>query len=234
MQISDLIVTPTYLITLPISKKKLKFRPFLVKEEKILLQIKETEDNSVLLVENVFNIINACIFNALEVRTLSLTDFEFLFLNIRTKSESSKINFKTECSHCQAENLVSVSIDDLKTKINSEVENPIKLSDNLFIEMQYPATEDILEQIDDKNIDVIKLAKACIKAFIHNDEHLPVTKDTSDEVMNFLECLTTEQFRKFKNFIDNLPTNYIPINFNCVSCGKENKDKLEGLTNFFI
>jgi hypothetical protein len=86
----------------------------------------------------------------------------------------------------------------------------------------------------DDRIKFIKLLKSCIKSFIHNENILPVTKDTSDEVMNFLECLTTEQFKKFKYFIDNLPTNYIPIKFNCNSCGKENNEKLEGLANFFI
>lgn len=235
MQISDLITIPTYTVILPVSNQKVKFRPFLVKEEKVLLQIKETEENNTaLLLENVFNIVNECIYNAFDSKKLSVSDFEFLFLNIRTKSESSNINFRIKCEKCQEDNSLTVNIDDLKTDINQDVINPIKLSDVLYVEMKYPAAEDLIEQINNKNVDVIRLVKSCIKSFIHNDEILPVTPETSDSVMDFLDCLTTSQFSQLKIFIDNLPKNYIPIKFKCNSCGHENEEKLEGLANFFI
>lgn len=236
MQISNLITTPTYTTLLPASNQKIKFRPFLVKEEKVLLQIKETEENNItLLLENIFNIVNACIFNVIDAKSLPISDLEFLFLNIRAKSESSNINFIMKCIECQAENKITVSIDDLKTDIKKDIENTIQLSDELYVEMKYPAAEDLFEDFNNKgDIDVIKLVKSCIKSFIHNENIFPVTKETSDEVMTFLEDLTSAQFSKFRDFIDNLPSNYIPYEFTCKSCGKKHNEKLEGLSTFFM
>lgn len=230
MNIKDFIAIPEYSITLPISKQTIRYRPFLVKEQKVLLQIQETESDDSTKINNVLSVINECLFNEIDSRNLNITDFEILFLNIRAKSESSEMHFKAKCDHCQHENLTSINIGDLKTDIK-DVDNIIKINDKLFIEMKYP---DINSVLDIDNKDVVAMVKICIKSFILGDTVYHVEQNSSDDVMEFLDYLTTDQFKKLKEFIENIPQNYIPLKFKCNKCGEETDKKINGLMNFFI
>jgi len=229
-KLTDFLEVPKYKLTLPISKKEVNYRPFLVKEQRILLQAQEEKDEK-LIVNTILNVIEVCTFNELEINTLNITDFEYLFLNIRAKSAGTSINVTANCQHCKAQNDISLSIDEVKIKESTEViENPIKINDSLYITMQYPTANIILNA----ETDSIKIIKECIKSFIYGDSVFNVDSRTPDEIMEFLDMLSTEQLEKLKNFIESLPTLYLPAKFNCVNCKRDNEIKFESLIELFI
>jgi len=229
-KLTDFLEVPKYKLTLPISKKEVNYRPFLVKEQRILLQAQEEKDEK-LIVNTILNVIEVCTFNELEINTLNITDFEYLFLNIRAKSAGTNINVTANCQHCKAQNDISLSIDEVKIQESDKViENPIKINDSLYITMQYPTTNIILNA----ETNSIKIIKECIKSFIYGDSVYNVDSRTPDEIMEFLDMLSSEQLEKLKNFIESLPTLYLPAKFNCVNCKKDNEIKFESLIELFI
>lgn len=229
-KLTDFLEVPKYKLTLPISKREVNYRPFLVKEQRILLQAQEEKDEK-LIVNTILNVIEVCTFNELEINTLNITDFEYLFLNIRAKSAGTNINVTANCQHCKAQNDISLSIDEVKIQESDKViENPIKINDSLYITMQYPNANIILNA----ETNSIKIIKECIKSFIYGDSVYNVDSRTPDEIMEFLDMLSSEQLEKLKNFIESLPTLYLPAKFNCVNCKKDNEIKFESLIELFI
>lgn len=229
-KLTDFLEVPKYKLTLPISKREVNYRPFLVKEQRILLQAQEEKDEK-LIVNTILNVIEVCTFNELEINTLNITDFEYLFLNIRAKSAGTNINVTANCQHCKAQNDISLSIDEVKIQESDKViENPIKINDSLYITMQYPTANIILNA----ETNSIKIIKECIKSFIYGDSVYNVDSRTPDEIMEFLDMLSSEQLEKLKNFIESLPTLYLPAKFNCVNCKKDNEIKFESLIELFI
>lgn len=239
------IDVPIFTIDLPLSKQKVRYRPFLVKEEKILLMAMESNDEKT-VVDSIKQIINNCCLDEINVDDLPVLDFEFFFLNLRARSIGEISDLQYKCNNivknekgeektCNHVVKLQVNILDIKPEINPKHTNKIELTDKLGIVMKYPNFK-ILENITDGNEveKIIKIITNCID-FIYDEENIYYKKDISqEELLEFIEGMTREQFEKIQNFFDTIPKIKKDVEFKCGKCGYEEKIVVEGLQNFFV
>lgn len=236
------INTPITEIEQPSTGKKLKFRPFLVKEEKILMMANEGED-FVDKLNSVRQIINNCSLEELEVEKLPMFDIEYFFLKLREISVGNTIdvymkhpndvNKKNEkCEHKQT---VSIDLSNAKVVKNDKHTNKIKLDDTYSLEMEYPRIE-ILEKLKNFNVenvdDILRLVIECTKRLYTSEDVYNFKDYTQEEKFEFYGSLTQKQFSKLKEFFDTIPKIEISIDYTCQMCGEQESIKVNGLTSF--
>ena len=227
------IATPIYTLTIPSTKKKVKYRPFLVKEQKILILAMENEDQEQIL-DAITNTIKACLITKVDMATLALFDIEYLFLQIRARSISEEIEMRVTCAD-DGETTVDVKfmVDDVKVNFPKGHTNIIKLSDNLTIEMQYPDL-DYFTKINfmDEKVDEYELVAKCIKrVYVGEDDF---TSDSLDESKAWVEGLTNNQFEKIQSFFETMPTLRHVLKVKNPKTKVVNEVVLEGLSDFFV
>ncbi len=227
------IATPTYTLTIPSTKKKVKYRPFLVKEQKILILAMENEDQEQIL-DAITNTIKACLITKIDMTTLALFDIEYLFLQIRARSISEEIEMRVTCAD-DGETTVDVKfmVDDVKVNFPKGHTNIIQLSDDLTIEMQYPDL-DYFAKINfmDEKVDEYELVAKCIKrVYVGEDDF---TSDSLDESKAWVEGLTNNQFEKIQSFFETMPTLRHVLKVKNPKTKVVNEVVLEGLSDFFV
>ena len=227
------IATPTYTLTIPSTKKKVKYRPFLVKEQKILILAMENEDQEQIL-DAITNTIKSCLITKVDMATLALFDIEYLFLQIRARSISEEIEMRVTCGD-DGETTVDVKfmVDDVKVNFPKGHTNIIKLDDNLTIEMQYPDL-DYFAKINfmDEKVDEYELVAKCIKrVYVGEDDF---TSDSLDESKAWVEGLTNNQFEKIQSFFETMPTLRHVLKVKNPKTKVVNEVVLEGLSDFFV
>ena len=230
--------TPTYELEVPSTDEKIKYRPFLVKEEKILMIAMESKDNAQ-IVNAVKDIVSECTFNKLNIATMPMFDVEYIFLNIRAKSVGEISKLKILCP------------DDKKTYANAEVDltevqvqvdsdnhtNKIELTDSMGMIMTYPTidsfTETGIQTINAENmIDVI--SSCVLQIYEENGEKVYQAKDqTKKEMAEFIESMNTGQFKKVQAFFDTMPKLKHTIKVKNPKTKKSNDVTLTGLNDFF-
>jgi len=224
--------TPTYELTLPSSDKKIKFRPFLVKEHKILLTMSEAEDKEVARI--IRDLVDVCTFNNLNVSELPHFDIEYIFMNLRAKSIGETVNVVVNCE-CENKIETSFNIDNLKIEKPEGHSNKIMITDDIGIEMKYPNIEDVFNVFANNNDkDIFDLVISSIKGIYNSEEYWEAKDQTRQELEDFLFSLTKEQFSKLEVFFTSSPKIVQVIECDCPQCGKHNVSRLEGLQNFFI
>ena len=233
------IATPTYELELPSSGQKIKYRPFLVKEEKLLVLALESEST-----KEISNAIKSVLKNCIQTRgikveTLPTFDIEYLFLNIRGKSVGEEIEVNLIAPD-DGETSVSVkiNIDDIKVQTKEGHKKQIKLDDSLVMEMRYPS----LEQFIKSNFDFsgesgmdqsFELIATCIDK-IYSEEEVWTTADcTKKEITDFLEQMNTVQFKQIEKFFETMPKLSHEITFKNPKTGVESTVVMEGLSSFF-
>jgi len=229
------INVPTYELEIPSSKEKLTYRPFLVKEEKILLLAME-QDNENEMLAAVRQIIANCTYDKINIENLALFDLEYIFLRIRAKSvgEISKLQLLCEDDgETYAE--VEVNLEDVQVNFQDKHTNNITLSDDISLIMEYPQFNIIgLKEGDSETKYVFKLIKQSISQII-DGETIHERVDFSDkELDTFLESLTTEHFKDVQNFFETMPKLQHEVKFKNPKTKKQNKVTLEGLNSFFV
>ena len=227
------IATPIYTLTIPSTKKKVKYRPFLVKEQKLLILAMENEDQEQIL-DAITNTIKACLITKVDMATLALFDIEYLFLQIRARSISEEIEMRVTCGD-DGETTVDVKfmVDDVKVNFPKGHTNIIKLDDNLTIEMQYPDL-DYFAKINfmDEKVDEYELVAKCIKrVYVGEDDF---TSDSLDESKEWVEGLTNNQFEKIQSFFETMPTLRHVLKVKNPKTKVVNEVVLEGLSDFFV
>ena len=227
------IATPIYTLTIPSTKKKVKYRPFLVKEQKLLILAMENEDQEQIL-DAITNTIKACLITKVDMSTLALFDIEYLFLQIRARSISEEIEMRVTCGD-DGETTVDVKfmVDDVKVNFPKGHTNIIKLDDNLTIEMQYPDL-DYFAKINfmDEKVDEYELVAKCIKrVYVGEDDF---TSDSLDESKEWVEGLTNNQFEKIQSFFETMPTLRHVLQVKNPKTKVVNEVVLEGLSDFFV
>ena len=227
------IATPTYTLTIPSTKKKVKYRPFLVKEQKLLILAMENEDQEQIL-DAITNTIKACLITKVDMATLALFDIEYLFLQIRARSISEEIEMRVTCAD-DGETTVDVKfmVDDVKVNYPKGHTNIIKLDDDLTIEMQYPDL-DYFTKINfmDEKVDEYELVAKCIKrVYVGEDDF---TSDSLDESKEWVEGLTNNQFEKIQSFFETMPTLRHVLKVKNPKTKVVNEVVLEGLSDFFV
>ena len=227
------IATPTYTLTIPSTKKKVKYRPFLVKEQKILILAMENEDQEQIL-DAITNTIKSCLITKVDMTTLALFDIEYLFLQIRARSISEEIEMRVTCAD-DGETTVDVKfmVDDVKVNFPKGHTNIVKLDGDLTIEMQYPDL-DYFAKINfmDEKVDEYELVAKCIKrVYVGEDDF---TSDSLDESKAWVEGLTNNQFEKIQQFFETMPTLRHVLKVKNPKTKVVNEVVLEGLSDFFV
>lgn len=230
--------TPIYNLTIPSLDKVVKFRPFLVKEEKALLLAQQSEDPEVML-NTLQDIISGCIVDKIDVSSLAIFDIEYIFTQIRAKSVGEEVELLFKCGHCEDEKAkvkITFDLTNLKVEKNPEHTNKIVLFDNVGIVLKYPSIGIIkkLDNIQSGNYDdIFSVIIECID-YIFDDQEIYYAKETpKPELESFLNDLNTSQFAKIQAFFETMPKIKQDIDFVCPVCKAENHTTLNGLSAFF-
>jgi hypothetical protein len=233
------IATPTYELEVPSSKKKVKYRPFLVKEEKILIIAMESEDSNQ-IANAVKTVISNCILSrGVKVEELSTFDIEYLFLNIRGKSVGEEVEVLVTCPDDNETQVpTTINLDDIQVQVSEEHSRDIKLDDTLVLRMKYPSmTEFIKNNFSiggeigvDETFDLIS---SCIEQVYSEEESWSAADCTKKELSEFLEQLSSKQFKEIETFFDTMPKLSHIIKIKNPKTGVESEVVLEGLSAFF-
>ena len=230
------ITTPEFTTILPSTGERLSFRPFLVKEEKILLMAQEGKDKNEIQ-RAVINILEECIKTPVTIEDLPLFDIEWLFIQLRSKSVGEVIDLKikhVENKECLHLNPVEVNLEELEMTKDPKHTNIINITDDIGVTMRYPS----LKLVGDKNPEgldstaVFNLICDCVLNVFDKDQ---VYNDfTKEEIDKFVGDLDQKQLLKFMDFFKTMPKVEQTIKYKCEKCGQDVEHKLNGLVDFFI
>ena len=233
------IATPTYELELPSTGDTIKYRPFLVKEEKLLVIALESEDNKQ-ITNAIKAVIKACILTkGIKVETLPTFDIEFLFLNIRGKSVGEELEVNIICPDDETTQVpVTINLDDIEVQRNDDHTKQIKLDDNLMMELKYPSLEQFIKNnfdFDEKNAmdQSFDLISTCIDKIYNEDEVWAAADCTKKEVKDFLESMNSSQFKEIETFFETMPKLSHTIKVTNPNTKVESDVTLEGLASFF-
>ena len=233
------ISTPTYELTLPSSNRKIKYRPFLVKEEKILILAMESQDTKQ-IARAVKDVISKCILSkGIKVERLSTFDIEYLFLNIRGKSVGEQIEVMVTCPDDEKTQVpMSINIDSIKVQKDDDHSIDIKLDDVYTLRMKYPSLTEFIKNnfsaIDEMSVDdTFDLIASCIDQVYSEEESWASEECTKKELTTFVESLNSNQFKKDEKFFETMPKLSHTVKVTNPNTNVESEIKIEGLQNFF-
>ena len=233
------ITTPIYELEIPSIKKKIRYRPFLVKEEKILIIAMETEDAKQ-IANAVKTVISNCILTkGVKVDELSTFDIEYLFLNIRGKSVGETVEVLITCPDDGVTQVPrTINLDEIQVYISPEHTRDIKLDENLTMRMKYPSINEFIktnfnvsEEISAS--DTFDLITSCVEQVYSEEESWSAADFSKKEISEFIEQLTSTQFKEIEKFFETMPKLYHKIKIKNPKTEVESEVVLEGLTSFF-
>ena len=232
------INAPTYELTIPSSKRKIRYRPFLVKEEKILVIAMESNDIGD-IARAVKQVLGQCILTkGTKVDKLSTFDIEYLFLNVRGKSVGETVDIKVTCPDDGVTTVpVTVDLDAIQVTFDPEHDKDIILDDKLKMRMKYPSLDEFIKenfQVDNVGFEQsIEMIASCVDMIYSEDETWTSADFTQKEMVDFLEGLGSKQFKELEKFFTTMPKLTHEIKVKNPKTKKENTIKLEGLAAFF-
>ena len=231
------ISTPTYELTVPSTGKNIKFRPFLVKEEKILIIAMESQSDQQ-IAQAVNDVLSNCILTkGVKIDDLSTFDIEYLFLNIRGKSVGESVDVMITCPDDNETKVpVQINLDDIQIVKDDNHQRDIPLDDNLTMRMKYPAMGEFVKNnfsVDMQVDDTFDLVCSCIEQVFSEEESWAASDCTKKELHEFLEQLDSGQFKKIEQFFETMPKLSHTLNVTNPNTKVVNKIKLEGLNAFF-
>ena len=233
------IATPTYELELPSTGKKIQYRPFLVKEEKLLVIALESEDNKQITTA-IKAVLKACVLTkGIKVESLPTFDIEYLFLNIRGKSVGEELEVNIICPDDETTEVpVTIDLDDIQVQRDDAHSNKIKLDDTLMMEMKYPSLDEFIKSnfdFNDKNQmdQSFQLIASCIDKVYSEDEAWATADCTKKEVNEFLESMNSNQFKEIETFFTTMPKLSHTIKVKNPKTKVESEVVLEGLAAFF-
>jgi len=233
------IATPSYSLEIPSLKKEIKYRPFLVKEEKILIIAMESEDPKQ-IAEAVKTVINNCILTrGIKVEQLATFDIEYLFLNIRGKSVGETVDVLITCpDDGKTQVPVSINLDDIEISVNENHSRDIKLDDDLTLRMKYPSMNEFIKSNfgNDFNMsvdDTFSLIVSCMEQVYNEEESWSASDCTKKELSEFIEQLSSKQFKQVENFFSTMPKLSHTLKIKNPNTEVESEVLLEGLSSFF-
>ena len=233
------IATPTYELVLPSTEKTVRYRPFLVKEEKLLVLALESEDNKQ-ITNAIKTVIKSCVTaKGLKVETLPTFDIEYLFLNIRGKSVGEELEVNIICPDDKVTEVpVTIDLDDIQVQKSDDHNNQIKIDDNIMMEMKYPSLDQFIKNNFDFNEgnqmdQSFDLIASCIDKIYTEDEVWSTADCTKKEVKEFLESMNSSQFKDIEKFFETMPKLSHTITVKNPKTKVESEVVLEGLASFF-
>ena len=242
------IDSPIFTTKLISTGKEVKFRPFTVKEEKLFLIANESDDPKT-ITDAIIQVLNNCILDDTKVDSLPLFDIEYLFLNLRARSIGEVVDLNYRCNNlvkddngeekkCNNKVEIKVNLLEIKPTISEEHKSKIEINDKLGIVMKYPTMDSVgkiegPEDLDEVDM-VVEMILSCID-YIYDENSVYYAKDsTKEELLEFIESLSTKDMEKLKVFFDTLPKLSKKVEFKCSKCGYTEDIDIEGLQSFFM
>ena len=233
--------TPTYEIELPISQKKVKFRPFLVKEQRNLLMALESNESNTIQ-QNIRDILTNCtITEGINFDVLPIIDVEYYFINLRAKSVGEVVEARYRCNNIvndkECNNIMEkdINLNDIRVTQDNTVNPEIQITPKITIKLKYPQFGIVKDSIqyDDINEVTFHMIAQSIE-YIYDGEQFYYANETSpQEMLEFVESLNSEQFKKIEEFFENLPKLKNTLDITCSKCGFNHTIEVEGLESFF-
>lgn len=235
------IDTPVYELTLPLSKKQIRFRPFLVKEQKNLLMAIEADDTET-IERNIKQVLNNCTLSEnVSIERLPVLDIEYYFIQLRARSVGEIVENNYICTNkidgneCGSKMTATLNLLDIEVQKKDNTSDIIQLTDKISIKLKYPEFS-TMEKIKDKNTAVavaFQMIADSIEYIFDGQQYYYANETTPQELSEFIETLNTEQFVKIEEFFDNLPVLNKTVDIKCPKCGYDHSIRVEGLENFF-
>jgi hypothetical protein len=229
---------PVYNLEIPSSGKQVKFRPFLIKEEKALLIAQQSESPKVMM-DTLKQIIAECVKGDIDTNTLAIFDLEYIFAQLRAKSVGESVELLLKCDTCEDEKAVTpVRIDLTQLTVDKPKEhtNKIELFDDVGIILKYPSLDTVLKLEDSGSNDIdsmFDIIIECIDSIYTQNEIYHAKEQTHQDLIEFLNNLSSDQFQKIQTFFETMPKLKKEIDYNCPVCGKNHHKVLEGIVSFF-
>lgn len=227
---------PSYNCMLPVSKKLVKYRPFLVKEQSFLLQAKEG-DSTKEVFSAIKDLVTAVTDGTVDATRMPLADLEYLFLQIRTKSigETTTLNLVCNASkECPGRTDIEINLSEIEVDVESIQDNKIKINDTLMVELTPPTTEVIVKVEGLPEAETIKpIMRACLVRIYDEDNIFELSDYRDSEIDDFVESLTVDQFELISEYFQSVPSLKHKVEWKCNLCGEQSILELQGLANFF-
>lgn len=226
-------VVPNYEIELPVSKKTVKYRPFLIKEEKIFLLAME-EGTAEAQKNAMLQVIENCTFGKVKINELPVADVEYLFIKIRERSIGETVPVVSKCRECGETFANEIMLGEIEL-VNDVKDVNVKIADNTIATMRYPTIESTKDIVSEKLTDTLTDAVAACLSMVTVDEVVYVAAEmTKEDIVNWLDGLTDDQFTELSNWMNDLPRIVYHKTVKCPKCEAENDIHVEGLVNFFV
>jgi hypothetical protein len=227
---------PKYSTIIPSTKAKATFRPFLVKEQKVLLMALESQNEEDML-EAIVDTIETC-FEGVQPRTLTTFDIEYLFTKLRSKSVGETATVGIECDKCSGTTEVDIKLDSIEV-VGIKDPPEITLNEKFTLKLRYPSYSKIRENTIGTKMEGISnllfhLAVSSLDKLLTEEEAINLDEEPLEERIKFLDNLKADQFKQIMDFIEDMPQLFHNIEFNCESCGEHNKQHLIGTESFFV
>jgi hypothetical protein len=232
---------PSYEIELPISRKKIKFRPFLVKEQRNLLMALESNEASTIQ-QNIRDILTNCTLTEnLDVDRLPIIDIEYYFISLRAKSVGEMVEARYRCNNivgdkeCGNVMETNINLQEIQVTQDKPVEPEIKITPKITIKLKYPEFGIVKDSLkyEDINQVTFSMIASSIEYIYDGDQFYYAHESSPEELLEFVESLNAEQFKKVEEFFENLPKLKENVNITCNKCGFHHTIEVEGLESFF-
>lgn len=225
--------SPKYEMVIPSTRETVRFRPFLVKEEKVLMIAMESNDNKQML-SSIVDTLDACVENGVKRESLTTFDVEYMFTKLRAKSVGETAKLGVNCQHCEEQNEITVNIDTINVDV-PETDTMIDIGNNITVEMRWPSFTN-LSQMDlqgSETEQAFAILRSSIVAVHTEEERIDLKDESNKEIQDFIESMNRQQFDKIQKFVEEMPTLSHQVNFKCTSCEKDNEITLQGMQSFF-
>ncbi len=227
--------TPKYELTIPSTKKEVGYRPFLVKEEKILLIAQEAGGESDLLMA-MKDVVTSCTFGEINISNLASFDLEYIFLKLRSKSVGEEAELGIKCEECGEVNKVTVNLDAIEVTEGKPLPKKIQLNETIGIVPQYIKVADLIKITSktDKG-DILTASIAASIENIYDEENVyPIAEASDNDVREFIDSLSKSQIEKIEEVVTEAPKLQQTVSFTCQKCGAKNEKVLTGIESFFV
>lgn len=227
---------PKYDLVIPSTKQAVKFRPFFVKEQKVLLMAMESQDQKQ-IVNAITDTIKSCVLTEIDVNKLTPFDIEYLFIQIRSKSVGERANLLLKCEKCDEQTPVVINLDDIIVDV-PKTSTAIKLNDQYTLKLKYPThfdimQNDVLQQTKSATEAIYQTIITCLESLQSQEVNIKFSDEPREEVAKFLESLTSSQFDQIAKFVQSIPKLTHKASFDCAHCKHHNEVTLQGIRDFF-
>lgn len=236
MALPKLNDTLKYEMTIPSSDRQITYRPYLVKEEKILLAAFESQDEKQAM-RAMMDTVVACVYEDIVSSELATFDVEYMFTQIRSKSVGESSNLTVRCQQEECDGTTEVSVDLSSVEVEkTDVDNVIQLTDEISIEMRYPTYDSFVRHYRDGMSEAdfgFAMLEDCIVSIMTEDEQFLASDVSRKELGEFIDSMTNKQFEQVGVFLKTVPAMKKDIEFTCSKCGEDSTITLEGIQDFF-